>query len=175
MRRYVAFAVAGIAVLGLAWAGGLVGLPDTQARTAGFPAGAPGLEHRFSGGWFLYGEEPTGTVEVLMALNGGGTTVINCTPTPAGLFNTTGVGSWKPVGPREVTASFMCFVRDYSMGLVVYERAVFSMTLSDDGSMLEGTAVIYIYAPGQNPLDPAEVPIVEFPGLPVWAYRIPAD
>ncbi|MBN1441521.1 MAG: hypothetical protein JXA90_02380 [Planctomycetes bacterium] len=175
MRRYLAFAVVGLAVLGLALAGGRLTLPETLARSSGSPVGVPGLETMFSGGWLLYGEEPSGTVEVLLALNGGGTTVINATPTPAELFNTTGIGSWKPVGPREVTASFMCFVRDYLMNLRVYERAVFSMTLSDDGNMLEGTAVIYIYPPGQNPLDPAVEPIVTVPDLPVWAYRIPPE
>jgi hypothetical protein len=173
MRRYIALAVVGAAVLGLALFGGRLLLPETLAKSSQ-PTGAPGLEKAFSGGWLMNVHEPAGTAEVHLGLGAGGLLVINATPTPNGPFNTTGIGSWKPIGPRELVGTLMCFVRDYSQNLICYEVGKLSMTLSDDGNRLEGDGLILIYFPGQDPLDPEEEPGFEIP-VPIDARRITAE
>lgn len=149
-------------------------MPETLAKTAGNAAGAPGLEAKFSGGWLVTVHEPGGDVEVVLGLGGGGLTVINATFVPTGAFHATGMGSWKPVGPREVAVSMLLFARDSTMNLLYYEKGLLSLTLGDQGNWLAGPAVIYVYLPGQDPLDPEEEPFLAVPVM-VDARRIPAE
>lgn len=174
MRRYTAFTVVGIAALGLALVGGWLTLPGTFARSGKGPVGAPGLEMMFSGGWLMVVHEPGGDAEVCLGLGAGGLLVINDTTRLDENFNCTGVGSWMPIGPREITSSLLVFVRDTNGKLVFYEKGNMRMTLSDDGNRLEGPGVIYIYWPDQDPLDPAEEPAFTI-DVPVDAQRIPAE
>jgi hypothetical protein len=168
MRRYLVVAMVGIMALCLSLAAGRMTMPGAAARANDVSPPAPGLEMKVAGGWFLYVYESETPAEVLAAVDGDGSMVINDTTRADGKFNCTGVGSWEMVGPREVASTVLVFVKDFEGNLAFYEKASGVMTLSDDRNTMEGVAEISFYLPGQNPLDPEEVPIGPFAIPEVW-------
>ena len=172
MRRYLAFLAVGIAALGVAWAAGGMDLGQTVAEAMDGAVSPPGLERKFTGGWLLdayLGETP---VQVVTALQAGGSLVANCTTRNDGRFNATTIGSWRPTSPRTMAATELIFIQDYEGNLFLYEKVNFEMTLSDDGNSMEGASLILLYWPDQDPLDPEEEPFVEIPVPVVTGRRI---
>ena len=174
MKRYWICAAMGVVGLGLVWVGSRLNEPSAHAVTSQAFQQVQGLERKMSGGWFLYVYESETPAEVLMGLSAGGVEFINATPRPDGDFNCTGIGTWKAAAPNELTSTVIVFNRDLQQNLIFYEKAVSTMTLSDDGSTLEGIGMIYIFMPGQDPMDPEEVPVFQA-SVPLAAKRIPAE
>ena len=173
MKRYLTIVAVGIVGIGLVWIGGKLQEPSALATTYGASQVKPGLEMQLSGGWYAVGQEPSGPVELTMGLSPGGVLFINCTPTPFNTFNTTGMGTWKTTGPRQFVGTMICYQRDYTGVTQYYEKGIFSMALGQDGNTLEGSADLYIYLQGQDPLE--DEPAFELLDLPVVARRIPAE
>ncbi|MBN1441264.1 MAG: hypothetical protein JXA90_01080 [Planctomycetes bacterium] len=172
MRRYMAFVAVGVAALVLAWAGGKLTVSGSVAKADDGSGQAPGLTMRFAGGWLAEADLGGSSVEVLLLYAGDGSLAMNCTFQGNGLFNATGVGSWEVTGPQTVASTTLLFVQDVQGNLVMYEKIDNEMTLSDEGNRMEGASVIYLYWPGQDPLDPEEIPFATVPAPSVIARRI---
>lgn len=171
MKRSLTVVVVGIVGLVLAWAGWRTTGPSAFAITYEKFQAAQGLEKKIAGGWLMDVYESETPVEVLLALTEGGVLLLNDTTRYDGNFNSTAVGSWKPTGPGQMAAVLLCFVKDITGKLLFYEKGDLTMTLSEDGTSMEGIGVISFYLPGQDPLDPEETPLFAVP-VPATAQRM---
>ena len=175
MRRYLKFVAMGIVGLGLVWAGWRATGPSAQAITREMFQQVQGLEKKFCGGWIIRGDLGGTPIEVLQVYGGDGSIVMNCTTRADGLFNATGMGSWKATGPGTAASTTLIFIQDFDGKLLMYEKINNTMTLSDDGNQMEGGSVIFMYWAGQDPLDPEEVPFATVPVPGAVAQRIAVE
>jgi hypothetical protein len=175
MKRYVIFVAVGIVGLGLVWAGWRANGPSAFAITRERFAAMEGLEKKFCGGWLAKGDLGGTPIVVVETYGGDGSMVMNCTTRADGLFNVTGMGSWKATGHGTVAATVLLFIQDFQGNLLMYEKVNSTMTLCDDEDFMEGSSFIKMYWADQNPLDPEEVPFAAVPVPGVVAQRIAVE
>ncbi len=125
---------------------------------------ALGFGKQIAGGWLMVADLGA-PVEVLVSLSADGGMMMNSTLRPAGpdntggwmntRYNTTSHGSWTRTGPKTFESVTLLFIQDNDGNTVMYEKVFMNAALSDDGTRLEGTALIHLIEQGNDPLDPA--------------------
>jgi hypothetical protein len=128
---------------------------------------------RLSGTWL--GELEIGGVpaaEVLYTFCADGTMVAGGNPLGDSVLSAM-QGAWKRTGLRDFRGTMLMFMRDLDGGILFYEKAPFEISLVGENEF-EGAFEIELFAPDQDPLDPAEIPFYETTGT-FRGRRIVAD